>query len=1639
MNRLRILTRAEPATLTPTLSQRAREGATTFFLSLLRSRKALTGLCLLGLFAQTLSAVDTTGARPGTWTYSLTSARQLADTTDRPLIVMFTQSSATNDWCKRFESQINSSDIWNAYAAEQQLAMALQYYHGPNWDERYYQKVVTNNPAITGFPAFVVYASDGVTVLDSFSYNSSNLVFTASAFKSKINTILSNNGYLVDGRDLWDPADNTAVGATLLDFKTFNVRQYHDLNKTADDTDDWFKFLSVSGRRYLLQIPGSDYQISFSKTIATNRMTAVTNSFPTQFATYASFSAFTTNRSAVVTNIVTSGSHTNFFFHALTNSLPFSLHLVTNAVVASATTKLIPVMAGSTSVFVTNLPSAAVRAFTNGTPPELISPTLSLFDPTRQTRLDFDAGPLGITNQLMIASLTNGCLFSLPEQYDNNYCFLEVNQVISNTPPSFSAVVYQPLQTNLTVSTTVSNLSQSAVTYQTLSNVWFSIGYTGPFTLPTGQPAPFDTAPGIIISSNVVVEISNLTITNTDTTPLAYTRTNSVISEGSNFVTYAYERTRYTLNYRLWDPGTVGFVSTNVQTSETMSSVRLTVIRRGGASTGELRLRYGFEDADTPGRDYEARNGKDFKAVAGELFWADGQSGSTNITVDLIQDLRPTWDGKERFAVVLSKHENADYLQAPINAFSNAVVSLLESDKKSPGTLGFSQYEPDDAADPMNFPNASKPALAVTEGHAVTLWVARTGGSDGPVRVSVTTVNGAAQAPADFDALSQTLEWANGETDPKPVTLQTVDRAPFNRDATFTVKLVNELDAVLSSAASVTVTLRDKAIALSLADTAAAAALRGAAFKAGAGNWFWSDPDTLRCDSPARTGASSLSLAVTGPGVLTFDWGMDAWAAPDKLVCAGGVVIPKTLAAETGTTTSVLVKPGKQTVTWTFTKASPVDASVDAFAFVSNLSWQPMTRAADPEPSNNARTYSQDFTWQIPGTSAIRLGGDFDIDTSAGLVQTATVKAVNPAGNSLAAVTAATFEELWNSTAPSVNRGYTWRVDTVFENADGRLTYTGTPWSFTAISPVDSEATMLPPNGPESASGAYEAIQGVRCDFGAITDDTAVTYAVTGGSLPNGLTLNKANGQISGVPTKAGTWSPVLQATATVGGRRVSYATVSFSIIVHPLGTFIGTYDGWIKDGASSLNYGGAVTLTLSDSGKLTAKVTAQGGTYTFSATALDSVDDITAPAQATLATCAGGAVSDSGGNRFTHTLDSLVISSDGTAQASLTLYTLVQNGGGTTAMPTVYEVKLFRNNWAAAALQPTLNAFKGYYTVSLPVTGARDVDNTPWGSGYILFTVAADGGVKASGVLADGKAWSLAAPLLLLDTNDASVASVYVFAQPSDYAKKGGFSGLFHITAGASVYGNTVDCSGLETLQWWNFTPASVFGATNTTPSDASGFLNSLGAAGGFYDTVMNLQTYYLCKQLSFQDAANFPAVDRLPADYDGRNGASGYMLLSDGGMLPFGTNILVGARSLSAVARSVVSNSTDAASMSLLAALDFDLSRNVSGLTLSLTRSTGLLSGSFNLVYERKNANAVFARHTRKVTYKGVYTPLRPGAADPSEGVQGEGFYLLPDTGSSLDSSGRTVTYAFNWSFAFELFSLVAHDTTWCDGTHD
>ena len=1584
---------------------------------------------LLACFAQPLRAVDTRGATAGAWTYDVAAARRLADTTDRPLLVMFSNSSGKCAWCNKFEKEINASEEWKIYAAEQQLAMAYINFNGPNWDEAYYQRVCsTNQSAITGFPAFMLYASDGSNVLTSFSYNTTNLAFTAQAFISKIDTALGSAWKLSD-QDIWDPGDDTAVGATVLDFQTYNQRQYHTLNdpsSAATDLQDWMKFLCVSGRKYKLQIPPYDYTITYAPTGSTN-LTYTNSSYnlwlPTGAASNSAAGIPGTNWLALASNVVVIAESTNRIDSPdvfwLTNSLPYVVQTATNIIVQSSVTNIPPVISNSFAEVHTNLPHADAQVVTNGSPADVIAPSLTLLDPTLQTPLTVDAGPLGYTNSLPLNALTNGWVFTPSSALNNSYCFIRVSQAQTNSIGTFDTESYGAPVTNLAIYTAATNRVTQTVTQEIVSNAWLAVT----FKLTNIFDSVYD-VPYAIISTNLISLTERRTITATTYEGWSYVTTNLYETTTTNYVHYSYGGTAYRLNYRLWEPGEIVFSPAAVSSSETASSVKLTVTRRNG-STGSAKVSYRLADGT-------AQAGLDYADAEGELFWADGQTGSTNITIDLIQDLRPTWEGDETFFAALEKHPDAAWFQTAVGSASNAVVTLKESAAKSAGKLAFSGSGDDQ--DP--FANAAKPALTVTEGTPARLWIARGGGSDGPASVTVSTAGGSAVAGTDFIATNATLTWASGESEPKDVAIDTLALDPYSRDKTFTVRLTGASGAALGSPASATVTVRDAQVAASLADTAAAAAAAGAVFKTGTSLWFWSDDArTALCSEPVAPGGKAvLQLTLTGPGLLSFDWEMADPAPQDAMVCAGGVVAVKPLSGGSGTN-SVLVKAGRQTVTWTYTRASDADGEADAA--LRNLVWQPLPKAVNPDPPNGARLRPTTLSWSVADSATVNLGGDFETETN-GLAVTCTAAGVYPRGLSAPdAGTSAEFGELWDTGGPKAGASYKWRVDTVFANEDGSVAAAGDTWTFRAIDA--DEDTGLPPNGGDS--DVYEALQGVICDFGEITPaEDGRSYALVGGTLPAGLKLTAATGRIAGIPTKPGTWTVTLQATVKSGVSRTPLNTATFTLTVYPLGTFAGSYTGWTTTDRADRPYSGSGNVTVSQVGDLSAKFIVNGTAYSFSKKGLDSTDNPPAPGSVSNFTCSGASILTSAG-KYTNTLDDLSIDDTGCLKATLTLFASVKNSDGTTSpTSTLHQVELFRNNWDSAYMKKLLAAFAGYYTVSLPVAATRDESTAPLGSGYVTLTVGAGGSAKLSGVLADGNAWSSATTLLYrdaIDTNDTSfadkTADVYLYAAPSSYAGSGGLCGLLRITVGGTLYDNTIGCPDGSTNQWWNARPTSVYGATGTAVTDATGFLSQLDAAGGYYDTVMNLQTYYLNKTLTFRDsvlasAPDTATVDRLPSDYDGRNGSSGYALLSEeAGLLPFGTRLVVGAKSLAAAAKSVATNEADLASNSLLDCIDFSESENVAGLTLSLTRATGLLTGAFDLVYERENADGAFARRTRRVSIKGVHTPARPRepADDPSAGVQGAGFYLIPDTGAYLDATGRNISYSFNESFAFELFA--------------
>lgn len=90
---------------------------------------------------------------------------------------------------------------------------------------------------------------------------------------------------------------------------------------------------------------------------------------------------------------------------------------------------------------------------------------------------------------------------------------------------------------------------------------------------------------------------------------------------------------------------------------------------------------------------------------------------------------------------------------------------------------------------------------------AVTLTVRRTIGTTGAVSVQYATSDGTALAGTHYTATSGTLNWADGESGDKTITVPVIDNAVYGGNKTFTVTLSNATAAILGSPNTATVTI----------------------------------------------------------------------------------------------------------------------------------------------------------------------------------------------------------------------------------------------------------------------------------------------------------------------------------------------------------------------------------------------------------------------------------------------------------------------------------------------------------------------------------------------------------------------------------------------------------------------------------------------------------------------------------------------------------------------------------------------------------------------------------------------------------------------------------------------------------------
>ena len=422
-----------------------------------------------------------------------------------------------------------------------------------------------------------------------------------------------------------------------------------------------------------------------------------------------------------------------------------------------------------------------------------------------------------------------------------------------------------------------------------------------------------------------------------------------------------------------------------------------------------------------------------------------------------------------------------------------------------------------------------------------------------------------------------------------------------------------------------------------------------------------------------------------------------------------------------------------------------------------------------------------------------------------------------------------------------------------------------------------------------------------------------------------------------------------------------------------------GTFYGVLSPEPDALTNGlpqlASLTLTASTArpaAALSAKVALAGKTYTFAAKGWDDESETAATKVFTL-------VQKVANVTYTNTLT--VVLANGTTtngvdwlqaggSAELVMNVPDANAKGVQSN-IVYTGALYRNNAKIQDYLDVITNFTGYYTVAL-ASGATVADGVPAGTGYLTLTVDNKGTVKVAGALADGVTKpSLSVPACAVKP-DAASANGYALHIPLFFVKApqvlGGELRLVSVPAENLPSGATAQIvvDAASPLVWNNDNASATYDGT-------SGFRFAPVPCGGWYDTVFNLQTYYLDSALSVGTAGvlEFPS-EALPAGYQYATAAepNGFALAFTGDTLTYDKKVLVKRGAL----------------------VDLDASTNVCNVAVKLVRATGLYSGTCSLWSE--NAAGTAQKEITGLKHAGVLVLSRDAAAPLPPNVLGAGF---------------------------------------------
>jgi len=237
------------------------------------------------------------------------------------------------------------------------------------------------------------------------------------------------------------------------------------------------------------------------------------------------------------------------------------------------------------------------------------------------------------------------------------------------------------------------------------------------------------------------------------------------------------------------DAGALSFTASAISVGEQDTVVTITVQRTLG-NDGAIEVYYDTHD----GSAVSSGPDPDFvETTNGMLSWGDLDMSTETFNVTITNN--DLLEGSETFTVTLKNPTNDAIIISP----STITVTITDDDQ--PGTLAFDLVSYSDPAE--------------NDG-SVTLWVSRTAGKRGTVRVDYATAGGTAESDVDFTAASDYVEWTNDDDADKPITVNITNDGLLEIDEEFTVTLSNPQnistpgDAVtLGSPSVATVTIID--------------------------------------------------------------------------------------------------------------------------------------------------------------------------------------------------------------------------------------------------------------------------------------------------------------------------------------------------------------------------------------------------------------------------------------------------------------------------------------------------------------------------------------------------------------------------------------------------------------------------------------------------------------------------------------------------------------------------------------------------------------------------------------------------------------------------------------------------------------